>query len=285
MMCAQVELLAVSQDQKWIDMWISEQESENTRLSYRRTINRLLALLNKPLPEITRHDLLMYRVQRTADGLCARSRNQELACVKSLFRYINKADIHQNYLKVDVSSTLKKEHVEPKRAFVPDIAQTRGMLDVEMPPLILCAMKVMIYTGCRVSEVGKIGWDDLEVGTTTVSVKIHGKGLKTHVSAIPLSLYRELREQCGDSDPLLPFSRDRLYYWVKKIGAASGMENVHPHSLRHACATYLVNADVPAYLVKEHLGHAKLETTLDYCDIKPDGRITDTMELILGGTK
>jgi hypothetical protein len=43
-----------------------------------------------------------------------------------------------------------------------------------------------------------------------------------------------------------------------------------------------MGADIPAYMVKEHLGHAKLETTLEYVDKKPDGRITSAMERIIG---
>jgi integrase/recombinase XerD len=282
-MCAEVNLAAVSQDQKWIDMWLSEQQSANTRSSYRRTIARMLAMLNKTLPELTRRDLLMYRMQRTEDGLCANSRNQEMACIKSLIGYIESCD--HKYLAVNVAASLKKEHVEKKRAFVPNVQQIRATLDIKMPPKVLCALKVLVYTGCRVSEVGQIRWKDMEVGGSAVNVTIHGKGLKTHVSAIPLELYRELQQQCGDNDPLLPFSRHSLYQHLKRVASKAGVEGLHPHSFRHACATYLMNAGVPAYLVKEHLGHSQIETTLDYVNITPSDRITSTMKTILEGSK
>lgn len=39
---------------------------------------------------------------------------------------------------------------------------------------------------------------------------------------------------------------------------------VHPHQLRHSCATLLLNAGAPALTVQAILGHQKIDTTLGY---------------------
>jgi site-specific recombinase XerD len=49
-----------------------------------------------------------------------------------------------------------------------------------------------------------------------------------------------------------------------KVCKAKGVEPMHPHLLRHACATHMLNNGDALVAIRELLGHAKLSTTAQY---------------------
>ena len=74
----------------------------------------------------------------------------------------------------------------------------------------------------------------------------------------------------------LVFARDDGEYlhrstcakWLDKITEGSGYEFISLHSLRHACATLLLNNGVDLKVVSNHLGHHDIGITADvYCDV------------------
>lgn len=50
---------------------------------------------------------------------------------------------------------------------------------------------------------------------------------------------------------------------------ASGLKDIHWHDLRHTCASWLVQAGVSLYVVKDLLGHASIKTTERYAHLTP----------------
>ena len=48
---------------------------------------------------------------------------------------------------------------------------------------------------------------------------------------------------------------------LKKLIADSGLPNIHVHSLRHTCASLLINNHTTAATVAAHLGHSSVDTT------------------------
>ena len=47
-----------------------------------------------------------------------------------------------------------------------------------------------------------------------------------------------------------------------KLIVASGVRRIKFHGMRHTCATLLLQAGVPAYVVQKRLGHKRIEMTL-----------------------
>lgn len=55
-----------------------------------------------------------------------------------------------------------------------------------------------------------------------------------------------------------------------KLVKASGVKRIRFHDMRHTCATLLLQANVPAKVVQERLGHKRIQITLDtYAHVLP----------------
>lgn len=69
--------------------------------------------------------------------------------------------------------------------------------------------------------------------------------------------------------PYRPLSTRAMYYLVNKRIRSLNLEIEHqgPHSLRHACATHLINQGVSLREISTHLGHKSLNSTQNYAKV------------------
>ncbi|MDE6584311.1 MAG: tyrosine-type recombinase/integrase, partial [Anaeroplasmataceae bacterium] len=51
---------------------------------------------------------------------------------------------------------------------------------------------------------------------------------------------------------------------VRKVGKRAGIGKVHPHKFRRTIATKAIDKGMPIEQVQKMLGHAKIDTTLEY---------------------
>jgi len=79
--------------------------------------------------------------------------------------------------------------------------------------------------------------------------------------------YLEWRRQFPYRGPLVfPFSRQRGWQLIEKLGRRAGIKGLHPHSLRHWLATTWVNKGLDVRKLQLLLGHASVSTTMEYVD-------------------
>ena len=65
---------------------------------------------------------------------------------------------------------------------------------------------------------------------------------------------------------VFPFTRQRGWQLVRKIGLRAGIEGLHPHSLRRLFATLWVNKGLDVKKLQVLLGHESIATTMEYID-------------------
>jgi len=124
----------------------------------------------------------------------------------------------------------------------------------------------MWQAGLRVGEVEELRLEDLDFGERKLIVR-HGKGNKdrpvylTDKTLQALQGYLAVRGAGATSHVFLyrnqPVHKDLLRSRVKAAGERLGVD-VHPHRLRHTCATQLLNAGCRVTSIQKLLGHRRL---------------------------
>ena len=151
-------------------------------------------------------------------------------------------------------------------------------------------VEVLYASGVRVSEICGLNLGDIEAGTEGGLIRVRGgKGGKDRVvpigepAIIALQIYREhrdvLRTRKDVTDPralLLNWRGRRLSSRsVRRIvddrsRRAGTRTPASPHTLRHSCATHLLDGGADLRAIQEILGHASLRTTQRYTHVSID---------------
>jgi site-specific recombinase XerD len=149
-----------------------------------------------------------------------------------------------------------------------------------MPHRKLRTLATTLYAlGLRLGEGLRLRIADLDGERSTVAVR-GGKGAKDRMLPFPPTLRTLLREywrQERPTDLLFPgaapgrrLNEVTLQKAVKRAAAAAGLgKRATPHTLRHSCATHLLESGVDAIALQALLGHRRLTTTLRYLHLTP----------------
>jgi integrase/recombinase XerC len=136
-------------------------------------------------------------------------------------------------------------------------------------------LELLYGAGLRVSEAVALDVSHLDLASGLVRVEA-GKGDKDRVVPFGPPAAAALRDwiaEMGGSGALFRNNRGgRLsarsaWRIVRDAGAQSGIHDLHPHALRHSCATHLLGAGADLRAIQEQLGHASLGTTQRYAHI------------------
>jgi integrase/recombinase XerD len=129
----------------------------------------------------------------------------------------------------------------------------------------------------RIAEVTQLKPDDIDARRNVLWVR-QGKGRKDRQTLLPAKLLELLRlywraERPGDwifpgADGTRPVGPKTIYHACRAAGKAAAIRRpVHPHLLRHAFATHLLESGVNLRTIQLLLGHANLETTARYLQV------------------
>jgi site-specific recombinase XerD len=125
------------------------------------------------------------------------------------------------------------------------------------------------YTGARKNELLNLSVQDVDFNRR--AILLQGKGQKERVVPMADRLIVPLREQChGKSNYERVFdglNARSVYRVVTSLAKKVGLDNFHPHTLRHYFATQLLEKGVDLRSVQKLLGHEDLNTTSVYLDV------------------
>ncbi len=127
-------------------------------------------------------------------------------------------------------------------------------------------------TGLRREEAAELKISDIQLGDKPQVMVRAGKGGKDRAVPILPELLQPISDFTGGKPAnQLVFGLDKATI-TNKISRYAGKIGLklHPHSLRHYCAEWLLRNGYTAKEVQEWLGHARLDTTGRYLDLAPD---------------
>jgi integrase/recombinase XerC len=227
-------------------------------------------------------------------GLSKISVARALAAVRSLYRWLGQEGVvEQNPAKLVSTPRLPK-----KLPRVPTIEEMNSVLDGKMPEVASfperdrLMFELLYGCGIRNSELVGINLDDISLSNEAILIR--GKGKKERYvpfggSALAaLSVYLPWRQQLlatlrntrkttmpakGMPALLVNQRGGRLTTRsvgriVKRIAVAKGLSpEVHPHTLRHAFGTHMLEEGADLRAIQELLGHERLATTQRYTQL------------------
>ena len=128
--------------------------------------------------------------------------------------------------------------------------------------------------GLRVSEVVRLEVSDIDSDRMLLRVR-QGKGAKDRYVPLADSLLRELRDYwrvfrhevwmfpgLHVQQPLSRYRANQIYGAAKRRVGITKPGGIH--SLRHACATHMIEAGVDLAIIQHLLGHRDIKTTSRY---------------------
>jgi integrase/recombinase XerC len=219
------------------------------------------------------------------NGLSKTSVARALAAVRSLYRWLAREGlVEQNPAKLVATPKLPK-----KLPRVPTIEEMNSVIDGEMPKAAAfperdrLMLELLYGCGIRNSELTGINLDDIRLSAEAILIR--GKGKKERYVPFGDSVKTALAAYLPERQKVIGTSGKRsaallinlrggglttrsVGRIIKKIAVAKGLSpDVHPHTLRHAFGTHMLEEGADLRAIQELLGHERLATTQRYTQL------------------
>ena len=227
-----------------------------------------------------------YLAQLYERGLSKASVARTLSSLRSFFKWMGR----ERMIEANPARLVSAPKLPKKLPRVPTMEEMNSVLDSKMPEEARFAerdrliLELLYGCGIRNSELTGINMDDIHQRQGVILVR--GKGKKERIVPFGDSAQIALRDYRGrraevlalhhhtDERALLVNRRgSRLTTRsvgriVKAIAVAGGLpREVHPHTLRHAFGTHMLEGGADLRAIQELLGHERLSTTQRYTQL------------------
>lgn len=268
------------------------QYSEHTARAYERDLKQLEAFLAENRLSLEpaqwgKMELRLWMGQRMRSDT-PQTLARKMASVRAFFRYLCREGIVETNpaqaMKLPRLGRKLPRVLQPEAAaqvveFVAEHKQDRENLRDQ------AILEVLYGSGLRVSELTGLQLSSLRLEEGWIFVL--GKGKKERLVPVGEPAARALRSylrhraefahpKTGYLDPEALFvstrgtrlSPRRVQEMVRQVGQlAAGRTDLHPHALRHSCATHMLEGGADLRAIQDLLGHESVATTQRYTHV------------------
>ena len=233
----------------------------------------------KPLSELMRQDVTRFRSHMVDKSFKPATVNKAVNSLSCFSQWLQATGIHPEGQKL----------VNPKRDRVKVAAGSEGEVsvftDMELEHIMAnisdptkttqrnqLVVNLLLYTGCRVSELINIQTTDVDFVINAVT--LHGKGSKLREVPIRSEVAQLIKEYLKGDRSLSKFSdspyllvsqrspklcRDAVATMLERIGQELKID-INPHKWRHTFCTLLLARGVSLPVIARLAGHSSIET-------------------------
>lgn len=255
--------------------------SKLTVTHYRRDLETFAAFCQKKelqnWQQITVKHIRAFIAERHRQGLGGRSLQRCLSAMRGFLDFL----IRENQLTVNPAKTIRAPKSPRRLPVTLDVDQTTQLLDQTPKDKLEVrdhAMWELLYSaGLRLAELVSLRLEDLDLKDR--SVRVRGKGNKTRLLPVGRQACQCLQDWLTQRSQWAKPDEDRVF--VSRLGRGLTPRAVqqrltrwglcygtgypvHPHLLRHAFASHLLESSGDLRAVQELLGHADIRTTQIY---------------------
>ncbi len=240
-------------------------------------------------------------------GLSKPSAARALAAIRSWFKWLAR----NHHIQQNAASLVSTPRLPKHLPRVPSIEQLNRAVDsvhddaASWPARDKAIMEMLYGCGIRNAELTALNLDDIRWANEAILV--HGKGQKQRYVPLGDSAAEALRayiaerlDRLAADDQKKPLNTPALFLnmqlrglkkggqarlttrsvgrIVKRIAILHGLpSDVHPHTLRHAFGTHLLEEGADLRAIQELLGHERLSTTQRYTQLTT-AQLTDVYD-------
>jgi integrase/recombinase XerC len=270
-----------------IHLEAEKRASAHTVAAYRRDVGGLVEFA-KDITDVRAIDVYVLRgwLGQLARTHAASSLARKIAAVRTWMRWMRRRG-EIAHCPADELATPKVRRPLPTFLSVdaaaevveaPDASTARGVRDRAI-------LELLYGSGLRVGELVRLSLGDVDLAER--AARVVGKGKKERIvplggkcaAAVERYLARRAelahaRTKVLDATALFVTVRGRrigtraVQALVKAYGGlGAGRADLHPHALRHTCATHMLDGGADLRAIQELLGHASLSTTQRYTHV------------------
>jgi integrase/recombinase XerC len=268
--------------------------SPHTLRAYQRELHDFAAYLGDklgaefPVTRVEHRQIRAYLSELYGRGLSKASVARALAAIRAWFKWMARRGYVEQNPAVLVATPKLPKHL-PR---VPTIEEMNRVVDAAADEIAAWPERdrvifELLY-GCGIRNAELVGLNLRDIHWANEAILVRGKGRKERyvplgdAAAQALRAYLPLREAkltaAGkQSEALLLNARLRgtgrlttrsVGRIVKQIALAHGLPaDVHPHTLRHAFGTHMLEEGADLRAIQELLGHERLSTTQRYTQL------------------
>ena len=267
----------------------------NTLLAYRGDLEDASASLRGGLLTASNRDLAGVLAGYCADGYAATTAARKLSVLKRFFRFLFQEGDRDDDPTTGLEAPLTRRDI-PDVLSQEDVGRLIGACGDDLR--LKCLLELLYSAGLRASELVGLPMGALPRRSRrsgeyweTTAITVRGKGGKDRLCPLGAPALNALEAWLAVRDDSLPKSdaagaraarfvfpsrgasghmtRRRLGQMLDVLAEKAGLarDRIHPHALRHAYATHLLQGGADLRSVQVLLGHADISTTQIYTHV------------------